>query len=725
MMGIGVGMAIGGMLSILLPWAPLGVGWAVIPAAAGMSVASWWLLRRHNQKICDDINGYVRPGNGDGEGGGSFSRLFKEQTDALFDATNSKSFLGQRVDWSCQLWELRIWQGMLLALTTDLKRLGDIGIALDLRTRGVRDDQEGLRVRFHEDEDRYLEEKRGTLEQDTFFTQSVLEGETLEPLYARYAKPHEGYSKNHLEDETPFERWREQTPFSSDQPMKRFCQTPFAHLMDENFFHLDLTREQARSYLNDFLGDFSYKLALHADAAEDSSGMSGEVDQVILVHEDNVDLLESLAPEGELREHWQIETEFPDRHAVTFIRHVQGLAPWDLPSLGSPPELVASMIATGHAHEVPDYLASIPELNLRAVMGGAALSILLHPKVLVEPKTLEQTELIHPEAGRALNLRREARSAQALDHAGWRLHLCEAILDAVSAARAEPGQLPPDGQRDVPLTSREARRKASTNGAGVCEMASAQSWMQDLAGSEGLLELAVLLFGTRVDPIHEELENLIARVDTLAMAAQDQIDWLSEALDALPDSWRHPITSQLVQAKYIPYLLSQQRHDEALSLLLMLGPESLRASSVVRTLGILVEEGHTKVAQRVLSMVRVPEDDDQPPMPASYDAWTGQDGYAQKSESELCRGLITALGPSSALATALLAVFGTKLHRGDGLWRQATLFDAHPRGVAGILDEMTGFEPGHIDPSFKTECLRATRRVRSGGVVEPQPAGEV
>jgi len=38
---------------------------------------------------------------------------------------------------------------------------------------------------------------------------------------------------------------------------------------------------------------------------------------------------------------------------------------------------------------------------------------------------------------------------------------------------------------------------------------------------------------------------------------------------------------------------------------------------------------------------------------------------------------------------------------------------------------MTGFEPGHIDPSFKTECLRATRRVRSGASPEPQPTGEV
>ncbi|MEC9072359.1 MAG: hypothetical protein VX938_08280, partial [Myxococcota bacterium] len=585
-LGIAGGLILGAIVTIvakwvpgLSPWSPGGVGWLVFPAVVSVLALAWLHIRRLAQVRCDAINDIVLPKNQDPEAGaisahgGSLNRIYDDQTRRLFDVKNVDSFLGARVEWSCRLWTLRIWRRMYLALKQDLERLGDIGIALDVQTSNVRDDQEGLKVRFHEENHRFLEEVRGVFEGDSFFCQNLVTPDVLEEIYERFSRPAQRYAQEHLNSESPFAQWRDQTPFTDLDAVQNHCRGPFAELEDLDFFNFPPTQDQVRGRLRDFLGDFTHKLALHADAGDGVGGEVGQDEQLVLTSQRNRWLVDELGPDDGWPDSWEVDSRYPDAHAITLIRHVQGLAPWELPSLGSPAELVRSMVTVGDHAEIPNVIRTVEDVSLRLVMAGVALGELCGV----------------PEEKRELDLCREVLAAASLSESG------------------RSGQNPVDGQKFV-------------------DLGAARTWVKALEGEDGVLELASLLFGTSILEEHADLENLIARKSLLMAAGQDQVDWVWRGLMVLPESWRHPVMMRLVEAEMVPHLLAQRRADEALSCLDALQPESLRASALMRAAGTLVQKGNFVHAREALQLARIPLDDDFPPMPSEYDAWPGGNG---------------------------------------------------------------------------------------------------
>jgi len=273
------------------------------------------------------------------------------------------------------------------------------------------------------------------------------------------------------------------------------------------------------------------------------------------------------------------------------------------------------------------------------------------------------------------------------DPASLELDLCREILAAASmSSTQQAGQNPVDGQKFVDLSA-------------------AGDWIQALKGEDGVLELASLLFGTSILEEHAHLENLIARKSLVMAAGQDQVDWVWRGLMTLPATWRHPVMMRLVEAEMVPHLLAQRRADEALACLDVLQPESLRASALLRAVSILVDKGNFIHAREALQLARIPLDDDFPPMPAEYDAWTRGDGEPATGQ-ELAELLVSRLSASAELATVLVSVFGTPAHRDSGDWRAEQLTKAHPEGAVGLLNLLGGYPAGLLDASLKAAVFR-------------------
>ena len=636
--GVAAGVAFGAALTLILPWAPGGVGALVLPAVAAGIWSAWRRLRQDEAQRTDTINALIDPEEG------AFRRAFEEQQARIFDPASPTSYIGERVAWTCMLWRMRIWQGIQRALRQDIARLTDVGAAMDLQLHRVREDQEAIDVRFQEEDGTMLEDVERALESPDLFRRLLVGPGVLDAVYQTFSKPEARYADRHLHEEEPFELWRERTPFTDPDEMRRYCGVPFGEVLALDFFRFERTAPAVRAALADFLSDFTHKLALQSD------------------HEA---LVRDLLPAGKWPVGWTLDTGLPDPHAVVMIRHVQDLAPWQLPALGSPADLVRSLLDTGGGETLPGVLASVPTLALRSVMAGVALDLL------------------------------------ACGEADGPDSLCAELLK-VALPRVSQGQAATDGHPWVPVERARA------------------GWVERLQGQEGCLELAVVLYGSPPAPEHAGLELALARVELLLAAAEGQAEWAYDALGAVPRHWVAPLVLRLVEARLVGEYLTQRLYRDALAMLVRLEPQSLRASMIVRAAAQAVRQGAPEAAREIIALARAPRERKREPMPASFD-------LPHDEAHELVATLGQTDGLALALLGVYGAAdHGPTASEPE--WRVELLLKALDRGEAGAI-ELLGmaaeFPRGAVDPRLS----RALRRVAAGAIdanrpIETTDAGE-
>ena len=549
-LGLAAGVSAGVLVTCVLPLAILGVGWAVPPAVAAAIPGAWWLLRRYNAEVLERIQGYVAA-----ETGCVLRQRLDEAAARLFPIDVDTSWVGERVRWSCDLWRVRIWRRIRIAIQRDIERLRDVGSALEAQLLRFREDQESIGVRFRQRDGVVGEDHDRVLATGDVFWQSLLASESLDGIHLAFYRPAVGFANRHLEEEQPFADWRAKTPFADWRALADYGRGPFLPVLTLDLFTFPPTREVALRRLSEFLGDFAHKLSIHADWA--TRGRDVGEDRLMLLNEAVEPHFRQATKNLEWPSSWTLETGLADRHAVLLLRHVQGLAPWELASLGSPAEVVSALIERGSISALAGIMESLPSLPLRLAMMATALSRL--------------------GVGDLEGSRRLLKA--------WR-------------REGEDGVQPIDGALYAPVVE-------------------AAAWVSALAGEPALLGLVCTLYGTRVEGGDDAFAAARARADLLVLAAEGQADWAWRALNELPPDWIHPMVSALVQARTAVHLVLQRRDDEALGTVRRLSPEALRAATLLEVAIAFLKRGEDGRAAAAVGLARPPDGSDSLPTVAS------------------------------------------------------------------------------------------------------------
>ncbi len=586
LVAIGLGTAVGAATTLALPLKLLGVGIAVPFGIYGAWHLVWRLLQARNAEIHDELSAIISKDDC------KMKRVLDGACDMWFKTTVDSSWVGQRVAWSAALWRLRVWRRLRSALNADLQRLKDIEAALIAQMDRFREDQEDIGVRYRVEDEIMLESTDRVLDDSEVFHQRLVPSECLDPIYINWYRGPLAMAEEYLLSHEPFEDWRTFTPFTDYRELTDYNITPFEPFVDADIFRLPATCEQAGERLAEFLGDFSEKLSLHGEALPYGSEVVDE-DNLVLVHEDNTVHVLAAVPERKWTNAWRMEPRLGDRHRVTLLRHMDGLLPWEIKTLGTPHDQVRAIIDGGDADALPKIIGSYDDMVLRAAMAITALREL---------------------------------ATQNRD-------LCAEICRAVG----DPGEL----------------RQRPVDADNFAPVAQAPNWVEPLAGTEGLLGVLCLAYGSRVDASRGALAQSIARADLLVMAADGQPLWALKALLKVPEIWRHGAVAQILRARLATdtVLTAVDDHEIASGLkrLESLRPEALRASTLVKTVEAWMRRGEPERALQVLNVARIIEDDGAPPLPAEYNP-----------DLDRMLELMPALQSHQGFAKAMLSVYASR-----------------------------------------------------------------
>ena len=553
-LGLAAGVALGAVVITIAPVAPAGLLWAVAPAAAGAWAALWFLWTRRRNAALHADIGALVSD----ERTCGLGAALDEICERWFSLRRADSWAGERFAWSAALWRLRVWGRLRAHLSLELERLADIGAALDAQLARFREDQEGLGVRYAVSDDCVREDEARVLGEGRVFLRQLVPSSCLGGLYAVGAEPGQAFARLHLAEEDPYDGWRLTTPFADLRALKDFALVPHRPLLEADLMQLPATAEAARHRLTDFLGDFTHKLALQGDRTWTTSEEDDTEDHLVLLAKPFAGPLRELAADLAWPESWSVHTDAGDRHSVTLLRHVGGLLPWELAALGTPDALVRDLLESGGTATLVRLVRSMGSLQLRLRMAMEGL------EALVE---------------------RDPES-------------CRALLLAAGADRIA-GQGPVDG-------------------AVFSAVARARRWAEPLVGSDGLLELLCLAYGTRMAASDDVMASAVERAELILLAAEGQADWALQALVQLPARWVHPMVRAVLRAISVENLVARRELEPALDLLERLEPETLRASTLLRTLLAIDRVGAHEWLPLVLDLAELPVEDEHPPMPAAF-----------------------------------------------------------------------------------------------------------
>jgi len=407
-----------------------------------------------------------------------------------------------------------------------------------------------------------------------------------------------------------------------------------------------------RTKLHDFLGDFANKLSLQS-ATDDIMDDDQDLEELqVLVNQQHTKTLRALLPNKVDGLDWDVDDRFPDFHTVSFIRHVQGMVPWEIPTLGTPANFIEGVIDSGDAQTIPGILASIPEIKTKIVMGIVALSRLTDTDETVD------------------------------------LDLCRAVLHALSSGRKDKG--------------------ASVDGALFVSVEDAHRIVHVLNEEDHIRELIAMLYCCSIDESAEDLLlEAMRRTQLLMAASQGQADWALRAFNGCPLGWRHPLVFECIKAEMAYFYLAEQRHDYALNACTHIKAATLRASTVLKAAVVLAEQRNSEGAARAKSMARILSLDGHEPLPPEYNA-------PQLENSEAgARRVCAHFQPGPELTVMLLSVLGTRAYRpvaGDGDdWRASVLIDASGGNPVELLRQIGEYPDDTLDSTLVT-AIRAVAR---------------
>jgi len=665
-LGLAGGVGLGVLLAALLAkhaFVVAGMNWTLLPSMALLVWLTWWLIWRDNAVRVDAINEIIRPGVPPEwqferpKNPGTLRSIVDQQIEVLFhpNPKGGRSWIGDRLNWSKALWKLRIWKRIRLELQRDRLRLEGIGLALDRQVTAFRRDQESLRVRFRQSHGDVLEDLKRAVFSQGIFDQSLVSAEALDVVYGLYAEPHDSYSEGHLGDEVPFDAWRDFAPFAEKRPMGSYCRRPFDDLLGIDFFQIPQVEGMLREELKGFLGDFVHKLSIQGDG-EGIDGSDREHEELmVLTHSAHADVVGELVPGDELARDWVFLPDLPRQNAVIMLRHVQGLAPWEIEALGTPRDLVQSLVASGRMDALPGLVGSMEEMGVRLVFAAHALA-----------------EVTRPEGAGATD------EAHVLS-SGRRM-LCREVLRSARADGSR-GVSPVDGQGAIPMDGMEGDEWNPFD------------WVELLKGEEGLLPLIVTLYGTCAAPPDEAASTTLLREKLMRLAAQNQPDWTRRVLHDLPSDWIGVRVAELVEVEWALDQIAQHEDDVALAGLGRIEWDALRTSAMLRAAARWVEAGRAQPARSLLVDTRFPLDSGSHLLPAHYDI--------RRDQAE---ALVAALSPHEGLGAALLIVLGRRSHRPDDAeadWRVGVVSRAYgPHGAVSALRETESLPVEHLDPQF-------------------------
>lgn len=554
-----IGLALGTLFVMVLPYRLLGFGIPPALLAAGGVVAGLWFARRYNRGIYNELVEIVSDS--------PTCRMHKAldaAADELYRLDDPSSFLGERVKWLIVLWKVRFYRRLLTLLEQDLERLRDIGRILEIQLERFRSDQESIGVQFVQEGATIKEKTDKVLLGRGLFNQPLFSSASLEGIYQRWCRtPHE-MALEITEKMKPFKDWRNRLPFAWYRGLAEMFVRPFLPIEEADFITLPETSSEAESRLMAFLGDFANKMELSADSRNSRTEDITSEEKLVIFHRDHVQFIRKMFQNLRWPPGWREESGLPSRHSFVLLRYLQGLSPWDLRSLGDQVTMVRELTSMRYRDALVDLVKQAEGPTLKTSMVAAACEEL----VRCRPEPWDE----------------------------WKGCLNTLLDDFMSMEHK--AEKPVDGARFVDRTK-------------------AETWVLELVDHPGLLKLVCRLFGCAMDEVEDPFEEALARTRLLVLAARNQPVWAYKELNLLPEEWHHPFVGSLVKAETVVDLVLQDRCNEALLLLEKLSPELLRLSCILKVAIVLAGKGRTDEAGRFLDTAFVPEGDGEPPPPVA------------------------------------------------------------------------------------------------------------
>ena len=358
------GSAAGLGLTLGLPFTLAGIGLFVLPAAAGGCFLGLALARHENRRIADSLAAIVAANPGC-----RLQQAIDRVCDDLYLVTDERSYLGERIAWSFDLWRLRMWRRLHAELAKDVERLCDIGRVLEAQLARFRQAQEALGVRYRNDDGILCEDASRVLPEGDVFDVPMFPSDLLDELYAGYATDPAKFADAYRSEKKPFEHWRADLPFAAREQLEDFSRKPFDALCNADLLDHQVTKEAARTRLRAFLGDFANKLEIHGAFAAGEGRENG----LIACHKDASDDVEKVQQELRWPGHWKLLPKLEAKNVVWVLRYVHELAPWGIESLPSQRELVGELIRLGRAAQLPAILDSMESTVGRVAMLAEAV----------------------------------------------------------------------------------------------------------------------------------------------------------------------------------------------------------------------------------------------------------------------------------------------------------------------------------------------------------------
>ncbi|MBM4354791.1 MAG: hypothetical protein FJ109_13550 [Deltaproteobacteria bacterium] len=538
----------------LHPLLTMGLG-LVLGAPAGLA-AGRWLARWHNARILKEIGALIAASPDC-----ALQKGLEGACDELYCIDNPRSFVGERVDWTYQMWRLRFFARVVADLEEDIERLRDIGRILDIQLNRFRGDQEAIGVQFHQDGQVLHQDPRRVISSTELFCQAMFSSDRLEGLYAHWALEPDRMAMTYVTEAAPFQAWRTELPFAYYRDLTDFFLVPFHPLDDVDFLSHPETATEATGRVKAFLGDFANKLEVHIQREVDESQPMVREERLVVLHSGLLPALRRFFGELHWPPGWHEVPELPGRNGIFLVRAVDGLAPWELTAMGDQAQMVRDLVCHGLLDALVDVVRRVDGANLKTSMVAVALAELVPGKQ---------------------------------ENEGWDTYPRK-LLEEYQRMR-QTGERPLDGNRFVPVDQ-------------------AAGWVKPLVGLPGLLPLVARLYGTAMDESEHPFEEALRRSRLILLAARGERTFAHKEMAGFPEGWPHPFTASLIHAEAVVDLVLQERLPEAHLLLERLKPDAVRASCLLRAAILLAEKKRQADAASFLDLAFVPEEDGVPPPP--------------------------------------------------------------------------------------------------------------